>query len=101
MIAESLAETTFHPDYYDPFFNAADRNAKERTPKPEHMTDLIDEMHQDKQLVESAQWPDENKIRTGVLKRGLDRMTDYQSRWQVTPGDMDERLAEVTNAAGK
>ena len=100
-VAEALSEMTFHPTYYDPFFNEADEKARKRGPQSEHMIDLICELGADETLKNSIKWDDPNKIRDGLLPRGKDRFADYASRWTVQADDLAERLAEVTNISGE
>ncbi len=61
---------------------------------------LLDEIRADRKLSTAAHWEDGNKIRDGIMKRAPDEMIKYASQWTVKPEQLEEKSAEMTNAAG-
>ena len=63
---------------------------------------LLDEIHADKKLAAGAatQTNDGNKIRDGILKRAKQEMISYLAQYRVKEDELEERTAEMINAAG-
>jgi len=64
------------------------------------MVSILDEIRADDKLSTAAHWDDGNKIRDGILKRAPDEMIKYASQWTVGSGQVEEKTAEMINAAG-
>lgn len=64
------------------------------------MVELLDEIRADQKLSTAAHWDDGNKIRDGIMKRAPDEMIKYASQWIVEPDQLEEKTAEMINAAG-
>jgi len=60
---------------------------------------LLGSIRNNKALTHSAHNEDENKIRDGVLKRAGDQMIHLASQVKVRPEEVEERTAEMFNAA--
>ena len=65
------------------------------------MVQLLDDIRADKKLSTAAHWDDGNKIRDGILVRAKDEMIKYASQWTVKEDELEEKTAEMTNAASK
>jgi len=59
----------------------------------------LDEIRADKKLSNAAHWDDENKVRDGVMVRAPDEMIKYASQFKVEPDELEEKAAEMVNAA--
>jgi len=69
-------------------------------PCSKSMVSILDEIRADDKLSTAAHWDDGNKIRDGILKRAPDEMIKYASQWTVGSGQVEEKTAEMINAAG-
>ena len=65
------------------------------------MVQLLDDIRADKKLSTAAHWDDGNKIRDGILARAKDEMIKYACQWTVKEDELEEKTAEMTNAASK
>lgn len=63
--------------------------------------ELLDAIRADRKLSSAAHWDDGNKVRDGILVRAKEEMIGYASEWSVRPEELEEKTAEMTNAAGK
>ena len=100
IIAEALAQTAIHSAWQDAFFVAVDEAAQENRYPSDSLVNIIDKIRADENLSTAAHWEDDNKIRDGILVRAKDEMVKYASQWRVQPENLDEALAEMTNACG-
>jgi len=60
---------------------------------------LIQETRSDDKLRKSAHWEDGNKLRDGVFVRAPDEMITIASQWHVKPEELEQKTAEMINAA--
>lgn len=65
------------------------------------LAELLDEVRADEKLSTAAHWEDGNKIRDGILVRAPEEMIEYASQYKVREDELEEKTAEMTNAAGK
>ncbi|KAL6722152.1 hypothetical protein ACLMJK_001259 [Lecanora helva] len=98
IIAEALAETAVHDDWIGPFFLETEKAAA-TTDKGKSIVELLDEVRADRKLSTAADWNDANKIRDGIMVRAPEKMIKYASQWKVTPDQLVDKTAEMTNAA--
>jgi len=100
IIAEALAQAAIHSDWIEKFFYQAEQAAEDnRSNSSRTMVELIDDIRNDKQLHDAPRWSDGNKIRDGILARAGERMVSYTSQYHVQPGELEEKTAEMINAA--
>lgn len=64
------------------------------------LVSLLDEIRADRKLSTAAHWDDGNKIRDGIMVRAPDEMIKYASQWTVRANQLEEKTAEMINAAG-
>lgn len=99
IIAEALAEAASHDIWIAAFLQEAEKAAKGKR-SSKSMVELLDEIRADQKLSTAAHWDDGNKIRDGIMKRAPDEMIKYASQWIVEPDQLEEKTAEMINAAG-
>ncbi|KAF2106589.1 hypothetical protein BDV96DRAFT_507582 [Lophiotrema nucula] len=102
IIAEALAQAAVHDDWMAPLFHESEKAAKANSPdrRPNKtVVKLLEEIKADKKLSSAAVWDDGNKIRDGVLKRAPGEMTKYASQYLVLEENLEEKTAEMINAA--
>ena len=99
IIAEALAEAASHDVWISDFLQGAEKAAQGKR-SSKSMVALLDEIRADQELSTAAHWEDGNKIRDGIMKRAPDEMIKYASQWTVEPDQLEERTAEMINAAG-
>ena len=103
MVAESLAETAVHENWLKPYYEGLKAIDASKGGKSSDKTlpELLDEIRSNKKLRDAPHWDDGNKLRDGVLARARDEMINIAAQWTVKPDQLEEKLAEMTNAAGK
>lgn len=104
IIAEALAQAAVHDNWMAPFFLDAEKAANASGAKPQDtktIVQLLDEIRADKKLSSAAHWKDGNKIRDGILKRAPDEMLKYASQYVIDESQLEEKTAEMINAASK
>jgi len=100
IIAEALAQAAIHSGWIAKFFSSAEQAAsKNRSGPSKSMAELLDEVRNDKEIYDAPLWSDGNKIRDGILARAGDRMISYTSQYHVNPEELEEKTAEMINAA--
>lgn len=99
IIAEALAEAASHDIWISEFFQGAEKAAKGKK-SSKSMVELLDEIRADQKLSTAAHWDDGNKIRDGIMKRAPEEMIKYASQWIVEADQLEEKTAEMINAAG-
>ncbi|OTA23541.1 hypothetical protein BTJ68_12650 [Hortaea werneckii EXF-2000] len=99
IVAEALAQAAVHDNYMGKFFSAAERAAESRRGEPSKtMVDLLDAIHDDKQLRDAPKWLDGNKLRDGIIYRAGDAMVQHTSQYHVRPDELELKTAEMINA---
>ncbi|KAI9880934.1 MAG: hypothetical protein M1830_010002 [Pleopsidium flavum] len=99
IIAEALAQAAVHDVWIGPFLFEAEKAAHDKA-SSKSMVSILDEIRADNKLSTAAHWDDGNKIRDGILKRAPDEMIKYASQWTVVPDQLEEKTAEMIDAAG-
>ncbi|MCJ1380737.1 hypothetical protein MMC17_003845 [Xylographa soralifera] len=99
IIAEALAQAAAHDKWLTPFFIESEKKAKATKQPSRSLVELQDNIRADKKLSSAAHWDDDNKIRDGILVRAKDEMIKYASQWTVKPEELEEKTAEMYNAA--
>ena len=102
IIAEALAQAAVHDSWMAPLFMGAEKAAKANGADPaktKPIAQLLSEIRADKKLSSSAHWPDGNKIRDGIMKRAPDEMLAYAAQYVVSEDQLEEKTAEMINAA--
>jgi hypothetical protein len=102
VVAEALAQTAVHAGYLGEFLLGAERVARERGgPQQERVgvMELLEEVRRNEKIVRAARDGFANKIRMGVLAGAKDEMMALAARVTVRPEEVEERTAEMFNAA--
>ncbi|CAF9922935.1 MAG: hypothetical protein HETSPECPRED_005195 [Heterodermia speciosa] len=98
LVAEALAQAAAHDTYMSKFFLPAEKAAATEE-RSKSLVELLDEIRADQKLSTAAHWNDGNKIRDGILIRAPDEMITYASQYKVSENELEEKTAEMTNAA--
>lgn len=104
IVAEGLAEACVHDSWTRSLFVAIEEAAEKKRGSGGSKTivQLLKEVKNDQKLSNAAHWEDGNKIRDGIMKRALERMVAVASQYTIRDdGDLEEKTAEMINAAGK
>ncbi|KAI9822586.1 MAG: hypothetical protein M1827_000305 [Pycnora praestabilis] len=99
IIAEALAQAAVHDSWMGKFLLPAEKASTPGKPSTKSLVSLLDEIRQDKKLSNAAHWDDGNKLRDGIFVRAPEEMIKYASQWTVSPNQLEEKTAEMTNAA--
>lgn len=100
IIAEALAQGATHSNWIAKFFYQTEEAAAKNRSKPsKSMVELLDEIHNDKEIYDAPRFKDGNKIRDGILARAGERMIGYASQYHIKPSELEEKTAEMINAA--
>lgn len=102
IIAEALAQTCVHQPNFKEVLLQAERNATHEYAEGRKMpsiVSLLEEVRSDEKLASAVRMEDDNKVRDGVLKRAPGEMLRILSKVKVSPEDLEERTAEMFDAA--
>jgi hypothetical protein len=104
IIAEALAQTAVHDSWMEPLFlgceKAAEANRGRDGPK-KTIVQLLEEAKNNEKLRNAPRFEDGNKIRDGIMKRAPEEMIRIASQYTVEEDELEEKTAEMINAAGK
>lgn len=103
IIAEALAQAAVHDNWMAPLFFGCEKAAKESSDKDgskKTIVQILEECKKDEKLSKAAHFKDGNKIREGILKRAPEEMIKYATQYTVKEGELEEKTAEMINAAG-
>jgi hypothetical protein len=104
IIAEALAQAAVHDVWIGELFHGCEKavraDGSNRRPA-KSVVQLLDEIQGGEKLRSAAHWKDGNKIRDGILKRAPEEMIGYASQYRVLESELEEKTAEMVNAAGK
>lgn len=99
IVAMALAQACVHSDQFHDFLIEAETESKTaETPMP-RIGELLREAAADAALVASPRLSDGNKVRDGVLARARPSALRLASKVRVLPAELDERTAEMYDAA--
>ena len=99
IIAEGLAQAAVHDVWMMPLFDGAEKAAKHLSGPSKSVVELLDITHAEKRLAKAAD-VDGNRIRDGIMKTETQRIIDIVSQYHISsPAELEERTAEMTNAA--
>ncbi|KAL2268591.1 hypothetical protein VTJ83DRAFT_3437 [Remersonia thermophila] len=104
VVAEGLAQAAVHPGDIGEFLLAAERLARERQQNgggggDEPILSLLASVRSNEKLAQAAKASDPNKVRDGVLARAKNEMISAAARVRVRPEEVEEKTAEMFNAA--
>ena len=105
IVAEGLAQASVHSATLHEAIFAAERLADEAAAAAApaagmpSIVSLLADVAADPKLPGSARLSDGNKIRDGVLARARDEMLRIAARVKVRPDELDEKTAEMFDAA--
>ena len=97
IIAEALAEASIHDNWIGSYLLKTE--AASTGPTSQTLPELMDEIRNNKKLVESPHWEDGNKIRDGVLKRAPEEMINIAKQWTIAPKELEKKTMEMANNA--
>ncbi|KAK3046290.1 hypothetical protein LTS18_013403 [Coniosporium uncinatum] len=98
--AEGLAQAAVHDNWMGPLLLNAEKAAQQSNVKQSKtLVQLLDEIYEDKELSNAPKWSDGNKLRDGIVKRVGERMVSYARQYVVSPDELEEKTAEMINAA--
>lgn len=104
IMAEALAQAAVHDSWMAPLFlgceKAAEANRGKDRPK-KTIVQLLEEARSNEKLRNAPHFEDGNKIREGILKRAPDEMIQIASQYTVEESELEEKTAEMINAASK
>lgn len=103
IMAEALAQAAVHDNWMSSLFLGCEKAAETHRGKDKSkktIVQLLQEAKHDDKLSKAAHWEDGNKIREGILKRAPDKMIALASQYAVTEDELEEKTAEMINAAG-
>ncbi|ORY71923.1 HypA protein [Pseudomassariella vexata] len=99
IVAMALAQACVHEDELRKLLITAEEKAKSApTPMPT-IVSLLNTLAKDDKLRNSPRLDDSNKIRDGVLARAWEEAIKYCGQVKVLPEELDQRTAEMFNAA--
>ncbi|KAL2118406.1 hypothetical protein VTJ04DRAFT_8066 [Mycothermus thermophilus] len=109
VVAEGLAQTAVHSADIGEFLMAAEELAEKKyrkekdsgqqQQKRESVLSLLTEVRSNPKLATAARMSDANKIRDGVMARAKEEMLAVAAKVRVMPGEVEERTAEMLQAA--
>ncbi|RDW95095.1 hypothetical protein BP5796_00858 [Coleophoma crateriformis] len=99
IVAEALAQAAVHDAWIGDLLLGAEQANKAQGPTKKTLPELLSDIHMDKKLTEGVQWEDANKIRDGLLQRVSQDMIKHASQWSVSSTTLEEKTAEMINAA--
>jgi hypothetical protein len=99
IIAEALAQAAVHSSWMADFLLEAEKRAASNNDTSKSIVQILDGIHQDEKLSTAAHWNDDNKVRDGIIARAGDEMYSYGGQYKVRPEELDEKVAEMTNAS--
>lgn len=102
IVAEALAQAAVHDNWMAPLFFGCEEAAKEKRGKigSKTIAELLEQGKKNSNLSKAAHFEDGNKIREGILKRASEEMIDLATEYTISEGDLEEKTAEMINAAG-
>jgi hypothetical protein len=100
IVAMALAQASVHSDQFREFMLTAESlaNQSAETPMP-RIAHLLDAVAKDEKLKNSPRLEDGNKIRDGVLARARAEALQYTTQVKIEASELEERTAEMYNAA--
>ncbi|KAJ5490539.1 hypothetical protein N7453_011364 [Penicillium expansum] len=98
IIAEALAQAAVHDNNIGHFLLSSERAARLSNPPSTTLIDLIDAVHKDPILGDSARWNDREKLVDGVLARASQELIKHGSMWKVKESELERRTAEMINS---
>lgn len=102
IIAEALAQTCVHQPNFKDVLLQAERNATLEYAEGGRMptvVSLLEQVRGDQKLAKAVRMEDDNKVRDGVLTRAPEEMLKVISKVKVSPEQLEERTAEMYDAA--
>lgn len=100
-----MAQACVHEANYKEVLLAAEANANEtygkkgEKGKMPRILSLYEELRGNQKIVDSVRMEDANKLRDGVLSRAPEEMLRIASKVKVSPEDLEEKTAEMFDAA--
>ncbi|RSL39726.1 hypothetical protein CEP53_013855 [Fusarium sp. AF-6] len=101
LVASALAQTAVHENKLHGFLTIAAANAKvdDAPPKMGTILGLLEDIHSNEKIRNSARWNDSQPMFQGVLGRARDEMAILASSVRVGEDEVEERTAEMVHTA--
>ncbi|KAI5283812.1 hypothetical protein KEM54_001822 [Ascosphaera aggregata] len=100
IVAQALAETATHAnEELSKFFLNAEQKANQRKGEQSaHLVEIQKNIYESQAIRESVLWEDAEKLNF-LIRRAASEIIDYTSQFRVDSDNLDEKMAEVMNAA--
>ncbi|KIW18045.1 hypothetical protein PV08_02332 [Exophiala spinifera] len=98
IIVEALAQAAIQDGSLGKFLYAAEESARQNQ-SSKSLVQLIRECRANKKLRDSPHAEDSDKLLHGVFARAPEEMIDIASQWTVKPEQLQQKTAEMINAA--
>ena len=103
IIVEALALTAVHSDRLPGFHLSVEKAPGYEKPVTDvSLVDLVQAIEADQIVQNSLSWSEPKKFENGPVNNGAkDIMLKYAGMWNVGPGQLQEKMAELINGTGK
>lgn len=98
IVAEALAQAAIHDNWPGNFLLGAEGEAASMSAS-KSLVQLVEETRLDDKVRVAARYSDGNKVCDGIFKRAAPEMTSIAAQWRVKSAELEEKTAEMINAA--
>jgi hypothetical protein len=99
---EALALTAVHAKRMGTLLTQAEKAANTLgRPTSKSLVDIVDAMHADEVIRTAQSWIEPNKYDNGALQKASKQLLEHAVQWNVGPGQLKEKMAELINATGE
>lgn len=101
IIAEGLAHAASHdPGNIDTFFHLCEERARSGAVPPRPLVELYEQVRGNERTRTAGRMQDGPfRLRDGPLARAMDDMVEIAAQFQILPGELERRTAEMINCA--
>jgi len=92
IIAEALSQAAVHENWVSPILWKCEEAAKHHVGPGKSLLEIVDEIRDDKVLLEAVKWDDDNKLRDGLMVRASDHAADVVSQWSAKGDELEPKL---------
>ena len=102
LIVEALAQTATHNKTLQAFLTKAEKLAiLNGKPTGKSLASIVKTIYGDERIRATMSWTEPNKFGNGPVQKAEKELLEYAAQWNVGPDQLKEKMAELTNAAGK
>ena len=65
------------------------------------LVEVIQDINADEKIQATSLWDESRKFGNGPLQKAEEAMLHHATQWKVTPENLEEKMAEIMNGAGK